>query len=159
MRPSRIAGLALVAMILGIQFPAQAAEPSEKELIESLREAETAFASSVREKDLESFEAHIDSDAVFIGGQVLEGKDSILSAWKLYFVDNAPRLEWYPETVVVRPDGVLGMTTGPYTLRLQSESGEEVTQAGRFSSIWQRQEDGRWQIVFDSGCPPCAECD
>jgi ketosteroid isomerase-like protein len=159
MRSSSVAELAFVMMVLAIPPSTQAADRSEAELIESLTEAETTFATSVREKDWESFVEHIDPNAVFIGGQVLEGKDAILKSWKVYFADNAPRLEWRPEEVVVRPDGVLGITRGPYTLRFQSESGEEVTQAGRFSSIWERQGDGRWRVLFDSGCPPCATCD
>jgi len=24
----------------------------------------------------------------------------------------------------------------------------------RFNSIWQRQADGRWQVIFDKGGPP-----
>jgi ketosteroid isomerase-like protein len=28
-------------------------------------------------------------------------------------------------------------------------------QVGTFTSIWRRESDGRWRIVFDKGCPPC----
>ena len=36
--------------------------------------------------------------------------------------------------------------------------GSQSVQKGRFISTWQRQEDGSWRILFDSGCPPCPEC-
>ena len=35
---------------------------------------------------------------------------------------------------------------------------DQIVQQGRFISVWQRQDDGGWKILFDSGCPPCPEC-
>lgn len=26
---------------------------------------------------------------------------------------------------------------------------------GTFMSVWRKESDGKWRIVFDSGCPPC----
>ena len=26
---------------------------------------------------------------------------------------------------------------------------------GTFNSVWRREKDGRWKVVFDKGCPPC----
>jgi ketosteroid isomerase-like protein len=27
---------------------------------------------------------------------------------------------------------------------------------GTFNSVWRLEADGKWRIVFDKGCPPCA---
>jgi ketosteroid isomerase-like protein len=29
---------------------------------------------------------------------------------------------------------------------------------GLYNSIWQRQTDGSWRIIFDAGCSPCPAC-
>jgi len=42
------------------------------------------------------------------------------------------------------------MTSGP----VYDPNGQRI---GTFNSIWQKQKDGSWQIIFDKGCPPC-EC-
>jgi ketosteroid isomerase-like protein len=28
-------------------------------------------------------------------------------------------------------------------------------QIGTFNSVWRREADGSWKVVFDKGCPPC----
>lgn len=55
---------------------------------------------------------------------------------------------WDPETVVVLASGTLALSSGP----VRNPAGERV---GAFNSVWRRQADGRWRIVFDKGCPPC----
>jgi ketosteroid isomerase-like protein len=29
---------------------------------------------------------------------------------------------------------------------------------GTFTSIWRREPSGEWKIIFDRGCPHCAQC-
>ena len=41
--------------------------------------------------------------------------------------------------------GTLGISTGP----VRDDSGK---QTGTYSSIWRREKDGRWRIIFDNGC-------
>jgi ketosteroid isomerase-like protein len=32
---------------------------------------------------------------------------------------------------------------------------ENGQRTGTFNSVWRRDQDGRWRIVFDIGCPSC----
>ena len=50
--------------------------------------------------------------------------------------------------VEVLTSGTLGYTSGP----VYDPKGNRI---GTFNSVWQRQADGTWKIVFDKGCPPC----
>ena len=125
------------------------------EAADGLRAAELAFAASVAEGDPEAFASLIDEDAVFASAGVLRGRDAIVQAWSVFFAEGGPRLTWEPEIVEVRPDG-LGLSRGPYTMTVTAPDGTETTSSGQFISIWRRQADGGWKILFDSGCPPCA---
>jgi len=136
----------------------QAAADETADLTPSLEAAELSFAASLAAKDLERFAAHIDEHAIFAAGSVLNGKPAILEAWSGFFGEGAPRMEWHPETVVVQTGGKLGISKGPYTLTVEAADGSESVQQGQFISIWERQEDRGWRIIFDSGCPPCPEC-
>jgi ketosteroid isomerase-like protein len=127
-------------------------------LTESLRAAELSFAASVADDDFEGFKAHIDDAAIFVAGPVLNGRTAIAEAWSGFFGENAPKMEWHPETVVVRPGGNLGISNGPYTLTMTNADGTESTQKGYFTSVWEHQPAGGWKIIFDSGCPPCPDC-
>ena len=56
-----------------------------------------------------------------------------------------PRSRGEPEKVEVNDAGTMGMSIGP----VFDETGKET---GSFSSIWRREKDGRWRIIFDNGC-------
>jgi ketosteroid isomerase-like protein len=47
--------------------------------------------------------------------------------------------------IEVLPSGTLALSSGP----IHDPNGKQV---GTFSSIWRREPDGRWLIVFDKGC-------
>ncbi len=122
---------------------------------DSLRAAEIAFAASVADRDAEAFASFIDEDAVFLGATALRGRAAIVEGWAVFLTEGGPTLVWQPEVVEVRPDG-LGLSRGPYTLTATGDDGEETSSSGLFTSIWRRDADGGWKVLFDAGCPPCA---
>ncbi len=55
-------------------------------------------------------------------------------------------LEWTPEVAAVSGDGVLGFTTGPWTLTVGQDVG-----TGRYTTIWRRTSSGEYRFVLDVG--------
>lgn len=114
-----------------------------------LRAAETAFAATMADRDLDAFAASIAPDAIFLNGdQALRGRDAIVAAWRKYFDGEQAPFAWEPAVVVVLESGDLGLTSGPVTL----PDGRRVA---TFNSVWRREADGRWRIVLDRGCDWC----
>lgn len=110
--------------------------------------AERAFARSMAERDLAAFARHVADDTLFFGGgQVLRGKAAVLEGWKAFFAGPAAPFSWEPDQVEVLASGQLALSTG----QVRNLKGEVIA---RFNSIWQRQADGRWLVVFDKGSPP-----
>jgi len=138
----------LLALSLWMGAVPLAAETRE-ELAVQVRAAETAFAKTMADRSLEAFGAHVADEAVFFArDSVLRGKAAVLAGWKRYFEGPNPPFAWAPEEVEVLDSGTLAMTSGP----VLDEKGRRI---GTFNSIWRRESDGRWQVVFDKGCPPC----
>ena len=160
-----VATVALVVLgtsksAMGDSTPAGESPPSHSEeeraaLEEILRATELAFAASLADKDPDRFASFIADDAIFVSGAVLRGKQAILDGWAVFFREDAPKLTWKPEVVEIQGDGELGMTRGPFTLEQVGPDGKVVSQSGLFNSIWKRQQDGGWKVIFDAGCPPC----
>ena len=152
----------LCGMVGRLPAARNASGPSEAErarIADEVRRIELAFAAAVTENRPADFAAHLDDEAVFVGGAgVLRGKQKIVAAWSGYFGEGRPHFEWHPEIVEVSRDGTLGITRGPWTLRATDADGKATAQSGLFNSIWQRQSDGSWRIVFDAGCAPCPAC-
>lgn len=120
---------------------------------EEVRRTELAFAAAVMENRPADFAALLDDEAVFVGGAgVTRGRDAIVAAWAGFFTEGRPYFEWHPEIVELSADGDLGLTRGPWTLRATAPDGTVREQSGLFNSVWRRQGDGSWRIVFDAGC-------
>lgn len=119
---------------------------SSDELARQVRAAEIAFARTMAVRDYQAFASHVADEAVFIGQRPLRGKASVVAEWKRYFEGAQAPFSWEPETVEVLDSGTLALSRGP----VRDEKGQ---QTGTFNSIWRREADGRWKVVFDMGCP------
>ncbi len=144
-------GALVLLLFLVAAFPAAAveSEPDGPDLAERLRAAETAFARTMADRDLEAFTSFLAEETVFFAGSaVLRGREAVVAAWAPFFEGPAAPFAWAPEQVEVLDSGHLGFSTGP----VLDPQGNRV---GTFNSVWRR-EGGAWKIVFDRGCPPCS---
>jgi ketosteroid isomerase-like protein len=67
-------------------------------------------------------------------------------------------LSWEPEKAVVSASGDLGYTLGAMQIGVSSPEGNRSTRHGKYTVVWEKQVDGRWQSVvdmfnFDQGPP------
>jgi ketosteroid isomerase-like protein len=108
--------------------------------------AESSFAASMAERNLAAFASHVSPEAIFFGDTtVMRGKEEVLARWRGFFTDaNAP-FSWRPDVIEVLSSGRLALSSGP----VFDPKGKKV---GSFNSIWRREQDGRWKIIFDKGC-------
>lgn len=118
--------------------------------VEEVRQAEIGFARAFAERDREKFFSFVAPDAVFITAlATLRGREQVVARWSRFFEggSQAP-FSWGPERVEVSANGTLGFSMGP----IYGPKGEH---GGYYSSIWQKQADGSWKVVFDGpGNPP-----
>jgi len=138
---------ALIAALLLAFATSTAQEPLEARRAEVFA-AERAFARSMAERDFSAFGHHVAEDSVFFNGSTaLRGRDAVLATWRPFFDGPTPPFSWEPDQVEVLASLELALSTG-----LVKNPQGVVT--ARFNSIWQRQADGRWLVVFDKGSPP-----
>jgi ketosteroid isomerase-like protein len=106
---------------------------------------EVAFAKTMADRSLDAFASFISPEAIFFNGNVpLKGRDAIVRAWAAFFEGPTAPFSWHPDVVEVLESGTLALSSGP----VRAPSGDEV---GRFNSIWRKDADGEWRVVFDKG--------
>ncbi len=106
---------------------------------------EIAFAKAFADRDIDAFLNFISPEAVFfMGNEPLRGHEAITQAWSPFFEGETAPFSWLPEVVEVLESGRLALSTGP----VYSESGERL---GNFNTIWRKDNDGEWRVVFDKG--------
>jgi ketosteroid isomerase-like protein len=143
MKANALLACSLVSLLPLVPIHAQ----STAELAQQVREAERAFAHSMAQRDLAAFGSHVADEALFFGRRgPLRGKTAVVEAWKSLFEGPTAPFSWEPETAEVLDSGTLGITSGP----VYDPQGKRV---GTFNSIWRREADGRWRVIFDKGCP------
>lgn len=142
--------LALCAALALPLTPVATDAATPDELVGQVRAAETAFAQTMAARDHAAFGDFIADEGVFFGSHAtLRGAAAVREGWKRFFEGAEAPFSWLPETVEVLPSGTLALSSGP----VLDPSG---AQAGVFTSIWRLEADGKWRVVFDRGCPPCA---
>jgi ketosteroid isomerase-like protein len=133
-----------VLLLLAAPVCAQTAE-----LKEQVRRAESAFAKSMADRDPAAFARSLADEAVFMSnGQPTRGSKAVAERWKGFFEGKQAPFSWEPEFVEVLDSGTLALSSGP----VRDPSGKRV---GTFNSVWRRESNGQWKIVFDNGCPRC----
>lgn len=130
--------------------PAAAAPLSPDAAATAARAAEIAFAATMAARDFDAFAGHIADDAVFINGtEPLRGKPAILAYWKRFYDGAEAPLAWAPEIVEASGDGGIAWSEGPVTF-------PDGTSTMRYQSVWRRDRDSVWRVVFDQGHAVCA---
>lgn len=140
--------LRLGLLALALLAPALHAQDRDS-LARQVRESERAFAATLAARDLRAFDTFVADEALFFGrAGVLRGREAVVAGWTPFFQGAAAPFSWEPATVEVLDSGTLALSSGP----VRDPTGRQV---GTFNSIWRRESDGRWRVVFDKGCPPC----
>jgi ketosteroid isomerase-like protein len=137
--------LAAIAIVI-LSFASARGQQAASDRADEVRAAETAFAQSMADRNHAAFTALLADEAVFFGGTgVLRGKAAVAAGWKRFFDGPTAPFSWKPAEVEVLASGALGYSSGP----VYDPQGSRI---GTFNSVWQRQDDGSWKVVFDKGC-------
>ena len=109
--------------------------------------AETAFAQTMRDRNLKAFGDFIADEAVFFAGTtVIRGRSKVIEGWAKYFSSPEAPFSWEPDQVEVLESGSLALSTGP----VRDPTGKVVA---RFNTIWRLEAPNEWKVVFDKGSP------
>ena len=120
---------------------------------DDVRNAELAFAKAFADRDQAKFFSFVLDDASFLGpGATLGGKKAIVDRWSRFFATPQAPFSWAPDRVAVNAAGTTGLTAGP----VYDASGNHI---GNFNSVWMKQADGTWKVLFDGpgSAPACLE--
>jgi ketosteroid isomerase-like protein len=112
-------------------------------------ERERAFAKTMADRDHAAFATFVSEEAVFFTGpSPLRGRAAVAEGWKRFYTAQDAPFSWEPDEVQALDSGTLALTSGPVR-NAQSKL------VARFTSIWRREADGVWRVIFDRGNEVC----
>jgi ketosteroid isomerase-like protein len=115
-----------------------------------LLKADSDFsAMSVKEGMQKAFLSYFADNGVMLrnNGYPITGKDSLIS-FLSERTDTSFTLAWRPVYEKIAGSGELGYTYGIYTRTIKSTGSET---RGTYVTIWEKQKDGSWKFVMDTG--------
>jgi len=134
-----------LAMALGLCGCSPASNDKVNTAASEVEAREIAFAKTMADRDFDAFLDFVSPEAVFFNGnEPQRGHAAISQAWAGFFEGETAPFSWHPDVIEVLESGRLALSSGP----VHRASGETV---GRFNSIWRKDEDGQWRVVFDKG--------
>jgi ketosteroid isomerase-like protein len=80
-------------------------------------------------------------------GYPIKGRESLVSMFST-LSDTSFTLAWKPVFEKIAESGELGYTYGFYTRRIRATG--EISR-GTYLTIWEKQKDGKWKFVMDTG--------
>jgi ketosteroid isomerase-like protein len=155
----RYARAVLVAIVSCLSPFASAQSPSTPRLSAAECEVwarELGFARSVAEHDAVAFAAFIAEGAVFGAKRPnpRRGRDAVVAAWSGLVAGKELRLSWYPAMVAIGGEPDVAYSSGPALYEDLAPDAKQRFLIGGFQSIWHRDGNGTWRVLFDDGIEP-----
>jgi ketosteroid isomerase-like protein len=146
---ARISAVAILSVLF---VRLLAAQSGVSPALQTLADAERAFAQAATEKGIrDSFLEYFADDAIAFDPAPTSATARLRSRPSRPFSD--AELRWEPRTGDVAASGELGWLTGPSTFIDHTTPGSKP-QPGNYLSLWRRQADGRWRVFIDVGSQP-----
>lgn len=136
-------------LILGISGCAQKVDIEADRT--ALRNADEQWSKSAEAKDVGGFTGAVtETDSILPpNAPILMGKEAIRRWASKLMANPGFSAGWHLTIVDVAASGDLGYTVGTYELKLRDAAGNLVSERGKYFTVWRKQSDERWQVVFD----------
>jgi ketosteroid isomerase-like protein len=137
--------LTILVLIAGAAALAQ----TSTDAADGVRAADEAWMKVYTAKDLQKTVAFCDEQGSMLApnAPIATGKAAIT---KLIAADFAyGDLVWHADKVGVARSGDIGYTSGTYKFTFKDPSGKPAIDNGKYLTVWKKQTDGSWKVLFD----------
>jgi hypothetical protein len=121
---------------------------------------ERSFAQSAEMHDAAAFASHLQAGTVFNAGtlEADHGRDRVTKSWGPFLEGKTTVLRWRPGIVNIGGDPRVAYSRGPYILET-TRDGRVGFGVGFYQTIWVKESDGVWRVLFDGGASSLTRVD
>jgi ketosteroid isomerase-like protein len=147
----------VVGLVLLVVSAAAVLGQTSGKAVDAIRAADVAWLKVYAAKDLDKSVAFLDEQGSMLApnAPLATGKKAVA---KLIASDFAhDDITWHPDKAGVARSGELGYTSGTTEMSYKDASGKTIFDKGKYLSVWKKQADGSWKVLFDmfnSDLPP-----
>lgn len=154
------AALVCLSVLLLLAASAAAQQPNTSNSSDSavaaaereLLAADAAFNDEVQKGGVDAWTAWFAENGVeHTGTEPAVGPAAVHKFMEGQFSAPGFKLTWQPEGARSLDSGRLGMTWGRWQEHIQVAEGKSLDLTGQYITIWQKQKDGTWKVLWDGG--------
>jgi ketosteroid isomerase-like protein len=124
-----------------------------------LRSADQAWMKVFSAKDLDKSVAFVAPNGSVLApnAPIATGAEAIRKSFSGFFALPDLRISWNPTMAEASRSSDLGYTQGTYEMSFTGAGGKQVSDKGKYVTVWKRQPDKSWKVVadiFNSDLPP-----
>ena len=138
----------VVLCVLALPLVAQSDPAVVKQ---ALLKVDKDFNAATQEHRLDGWMQYFDEDSVSQQAKPVVGKDAIRAALKEQWDNPEFHLTWSPDEAYPMPNGRMGYTRGHWVLTSKDEKGNPYKLTGQYLTVWKRNKQGEWKVVWDGG--------
>jgi uncharacterized protein (TIGR02246 family) len=125
---------------------------------DAVRDADQEWMKVFAAKDLDKSVAFCAEDGSVLApnAPIATGREAIRKLFAGFFALPGLSISWQPSKAEVARSGELAYTTGTYQMSYSGGGGKQVTDKGKYVTVWRRQRDGGWEVlddIFNSDLP------
>jgi ketosteroid isomerase-like protein len=147
----RLAHSIIAALIFLVACAGEVLAQTGGKPTDSIWAADTAWNKTYEAKDLDKAVAFCDEQGSLLwpNAPVATGKNAITKLTASAFAIPDFKLVWQPDKVGIARSADLGYTSGTYIWSFRDTSGKPVSDKGKYLTVWKKQADGSWKVLFD----------
>lgn len=150
MKTFAILTICCIAIIATQCEPAQTTtEVDTAALQDSLRQVDHAWSEA--SATLDGHMSYVMDETMILAPNqpMMSGKNAIRKEMEEMYQLPGFSISWDPSTIEVASSGELGYTIGTYKITMQDTTGNQMTDNGKYLTIWKKQDDGSWKVAAD----------
>lgn len=124
-----------------------------------LRSADQEWMKVFSAKDLDKSVAFVTPNGSVLSpnAPIATGAEAIRKSFSGFFALPDLHISWTPTVAAASRSSDLGYTQGTYEMSFRDPGGKQVSDKGKYVTVWKRQQDKSWKVVadiFNSDLPP-----
>ena len=140
---SRAVVVLILASFSFAQTPADKAAP--------LLQADRDFNAATSARRLDGWMAFMTDQTVLQRDKAYIGRDAIRRELAEDWSSPDYKLTWTPTSAQLFDSGNMGFTTGDWQLHAKDAKGNKLALKGQYLTVWKKQKDGSWKVLWDGG--------
>ncbi|MGI9101837.1 MAG: YybH family protein [Terriglobales bacterium] len=116
-----------------------------------LLQADRDFNAATSARGLDGWMEFMTDETVLQREKPYIGREAIRATMTPDWSNPDFKLTWKPESGQLFDSGTMGFTTGSWELRTKDAKDKKVGVRGQYLTVWGKQKDGSWKVLWDGG--------